>query len=262
MLIDAHAHLNTYGDELETALAEIEENRIVTWAVSMDLPSYQRSREIAARCDLVLPTLGVHPRLAPQYADRLGEISRFIEQSPAIGEIGLDFHWVEDASQYPAQRKVLEYFLAAAREQKKIVNLHTKGAEREILNLLQRYDIERAIIHWYSGPLDILCALADFGAYFTIGVELLFSEQIREIARALPLEWLLTESDNPGGLKWLNGTVGMPRVIGEVVTAIAAVRQTTPEAIETAVETNFLRLIDGDSRLAGLRAGRLSKIIG
>lgn len=262
MLIDAHAHLDKYGEELEAALAEIEENRIVTWAVSMDLASYQRSREIAAQCDLVLPTFGAHPRLAPEYADRLGELSPWIEQSPAIGEIGLDFHWVEDASQYPAQLKVLEYFLAAAGEQKKLVNLHTKGAEKEILNLLERYHIEKPIVHWYSGPLDILRALADFGAYFTVGVEILYSETIREIARAVPVDRLLTESDNPGGLKWLNGTVGMPRVIGEVVACLATVKQSTPEAVEAVVEANFLRLIDGDPRLAALRAGRLSNTVG
>ena len=262
MLIDAHAHLDKYGADLPATLAEIEENRILTWAVSMNLPSYRRNLEVGSRCDLVLPTFGVHPKTAPAYADRLSELSPWIEQSPAIGEVGLDFHWVKDSSLYAPQRKILEYFLAAAREQKKIVNLHTKGAEREILNLLERYDVRRPVIHWYSGPMDILRALADFGAYFTVGVEILFSEQIREISRAVPLERLLSESDNPGGLKWLNGTVGMPRVIREIVAAIAAVKQTTPAAIETAIEVNFFRLIDGDPRLAVLGASRLSKAIG
>ena len=258
MLIDAHAHLDKYGEELSQALAEIERHRILTWAVSMDLPSYRRTREIAARCELVLPTFGVHPRMAPQYADRLNELSPWIERSPTIGEIGLDFHWIEEASQYPAQLKVLEYFLAAAGEQKKLVNLHTKGAEKEILNLLERYDIRRPIVHWYSGPFDILRALADFGAYFTVGVEILYSETIREIARRVPMNQLLTESDNPGGIKWLSGTVGMPRIIREVVAALATAKQTTPEVIEAIVEDNFFRLIDCDPRLAVLRAGRLS----
>src|SRR5713226_825547 len=183
MLIDAHAHLDKYGADLRAALEEIEEHEIFTIAVAMDLPSYKRSLEIGEMCELVLPTFGVHPRRAPEYADRLSELRPFIEQSPAIGEIGLDFHWVKDSSQFPAQRKVLEYFLAAAREQKKIVNLHTKGAEKKILELLERYDIQRAIIHWYSGPLDILRELIDFGAYFTVGVEVLYSDSIRAITR-------------------------------------------------------------------------------
>ena len=254
MLIDAHAHLDGYGEELEPALGEIEDHRILTIAVSMDLPSYQRNLEIGERCDLVLPSFGVHPKRAPQYADRLRELSNAVVQSPMIGEIGLDFHWVEDSSQYPAQKKVLEYFLAAAREQKKIVNLHTKGAEKEILDLLERYDIQRAIVHWYSGPLDILRALIEYGAYFTVGVEVLYARSIQAIARALPMERLLTETDNPGGLKWLRGTIGMPQVIREVVQAIAELKQTTAETITKTVYNNFMRLAKDDPWLADVRA--------
>lgn len=254
MLIDAHAHLDHYGDELESALVEIKQHRIFTIGNSMDLPSYRRNLEIAETCDLVLPTFGVHPKRAPQYADRLRELSNAVVQSPMIGEIGLDFHWVEDSSQYPAQKKVLEYFLAAAREQKKIVNLHTKGAEKELLDLLERYDIQRAIVHWYSGPLDILRALIEYGAYFTVGVEFLYSRSIQAIARELPMERLLTETDNPGGLKWLRGTIGMPQVIREVVQAIAELKQTAAETITKTVYNNFMRLTKDDPWLTDIRA--------
>ena len=254
MLIDSHAHLDHYGDELESVLGEIKQHCIFTIGNSMDLPSYRRNLEIAETCDLVLPTFGVHPKRAPQYVNRLNELDKAIEQSPMIGEIGLDFHWVEDPSQYPAQRKVLGYFLAAAREQRKIVNLHTKGAEKEILDLLERYDIQRAIVHWYSGPLDILRALIEYGATFTVGVEVLYSRSIQAIARELPMERLLTETDNPGGLKWLRGMIGMPQVIREVVQAIAELKQTTAETITKTVYNNFMRLTKDDPWLTDIRA--------
>lgn len=246
MLIDAHAHLDKYGTELKAALEEIKEHRVFTIAVAMDLPSYERSLEIGDMCELVLPTFGVHPKRAPEYAERLSELIPYIEQSPAIGEIGLDFYWVKDPTQYPAQKKVLEYFLAAAREQKKIVNLHTKGAEKEILKLLERYDIQRAIIHWYSGPLDILRELIDFGAYFTVGVAALYSEQIQIITRDLPLNRLLTETDNPGGLNWLVGKLGMPAVLNDVVEILAEVKETTVDAVAEATQENFSRFVKND----------------
>jgi len=156
MLIDAHAHLDRYEDALEPALGEITQHSIFTISNSMDLPSYRRNLEIGEMCDLVLPTFGVHPWNAPEYADRLEDLEEAIEQSPILGEIGLDYYFVDDASQYPAQRKVLEFFLAAAQEQQKIVNLHTKGAESDVLHLLNRHEVQRAVIHWYSGPLDVL----------------------------------------------------------------------------------------------------------
>jgi len=254
MLIDAHAHIDKYGDGLNAALEEIQEHRIFTVATAMDVPSYEQLRLIAERCDLVLATFGVHPRRAPDYASRLRELNPYIEASPAIGEIGLDFHWVKDSSEYPAQLKVLEYFLAAAREQKKIVNLHTKGGEKKILDLLERYDIQHAIVHWYSGPLDILRAMMQFGAYFTVGVEVQYSDAIRAIAKEIPDHLLLTETDNPGGLKWLKGVVGMPKEIEKVVAALADLRNSSPELISQIVHDNFLRLIKDDPLLAGARA--------
>jgi TatD DNase family protein len=253
MLIDAHVHMDRYGTDLEQAIQEIRTLRVFTIAVAMDVPSYQRSLEIGDACDLVLPTFGIHPRRAPEYVDRLRELSPLIEQSPAIGEIGLDFHWVKESSQYPAQVKVLEYFLAAAREQKKSVNLHTKGAEQKILDLLEHYDIQRTIVHWYSGPMDILHALIQFGAYFTVGVEVSYSDTIQAIAREIPDHLLLTETDNPGGLKWLKGVVGMPKDIENVLDVLARVRNSSSERVAQTIEANFMRLTDNDPWLKGLR---------
>ena len=248
MLIDAHVHLDKYGGLLDQALQQIETQRIYTVATAMDVPSYLELQRIAERSNLVLPTFGIHPRRAAEYVDRLSEIGRYIENSPAIGEIGLDFHWVKDAAHYPAQRKVLEYFIAAAREQKKFVNLHTKAGEKEILELLERYDVQRAIIHWYSGPMDVLRAMIEYGCYFTIGVEVLYSDYIKEIGRAIPDHLLLTETDNPGALRWLKKTdeIGMPVAIKDVVAALATLRQKAQDEIASLVRANFARLIAHD----------------
>ena len=142
----------------------------------------------------------------------------------------------------------MEYFIAAAGEQNKFVNLHTKAGEKEILDLLEKYDVRRAIIHWYSGPMDMLNAMIDFGCYFTIGVEVLYSDYIKEIAKAVPDHLLLTETDNPGALKWLkkNDEIGMPAAIKDVVKALAALRLSTFEEITRSIHTNFTRLIVGD----------------
>ena len=253
MLIDAHAHLDSYQENLDSALKEIAEGEILTISNSMDPLSYKRSLEIAARCDYVLPTFGVHPRRAPRYADRLKSLDEFIEQSPMLGEWGLDYHWVQDASQYEAQRKVFEYCLAAAREQNKVLNLHTKGAEREILGLLKAHGIERAIIHWYSGPLELLRELVALGFHFTVGVEIFQSAHIQAIAGELPASQLLTETDNPGGQKWLTGSVGMPSLLRGVVEKIAAIRETDASSVKRQVETNFARLLRKDPWLSPLR---------
>jgi TatD DNase family protein len=254
MLIDAHSHIDRYDlvdeEALDAALTEIRQNGIFTVSNSMDLPSYERNLAIADRCRLVLPIFGVHPWNAPQYAGRLEDLTPAIEQSPMLGEIGLDFHFIEDTSQYPSQRKALEFFLTAAREQEKIVNLHAKGAEEEILRLLDKHAIQRAIVHWYSGPLGVLRELVSRGVYFTVGIEVRYSEHLQAIAREVPAGQLLTETDNPGGPKGFIGDRGMPSLIKDVVRALAELRAVSAETIVQTVQTNFQTLVQDDPALA------------
>jgi TatD DNase family protein len=220
----------------------------------MDLPSYRRNLEISERCSLVLPTFGAHPWNAPEYADRLDDLTEAIERSPMLGEIGLDHHFVRDTSTYPAQSKVLEFLMGAAREQEKIISLHTKGAEREVLELLGQYDIPRVIVHWYSGPVDIFREMADRGVYFTVGIEVRHSDHLRAIAQEIPPGQLLTETDNPGGPKGLIGGPGMPALVHDVVQGLAEARGTTTEALVQTVQDNLLGLIRDDRRLSDTRA--------
>jgi TatD DNase family protein len=217
MLIDAHAHVDRYGDALPAALQEIEQHQIFTISNSMGLESYQRNLEIAASCPWVLPIFGVHPWNAVECATRLEDFREAM----------------------------------AARDQGKVVHLHTKGAETEVLDLLVQYGIQRMIVHWYSGPLHTLRELLAIRAYFTVGIEVLYSEHIRAIARELPLERLLTETDNPGGPRSLIGRLGTPLLIQGVVGGLADLRKTSAAAIEQAVQANLARLVRDDARLPG-----------
>ena len=252
MLIDAHAHLDHY-DEPREALARIEHRRILTLANSMDPVSYERNLALAEGCPLVLPSFGIHPRRAAQYPHRLAELSGLVEQSPMLGELGLDFHWVRDTDTYPHQIRVFEFLIREAAEHDKIVNLHTKGAEQRILDTLRAFGVTRAIIHWYSGPMDVLDEMIAEGYLFTIGVEVLYSEKIQAIARAVPTRQLLSETDNPGGHRWLTGEVAPPDVIADVVGAVARLKGLPPEKMEALIQANFLRLVGEDPRLAGIR---------
>jgi len=88
--------------------------------------------------------------------------------------------------------------------------------------------------------------LAEKGVYFTIGVEVLFSAAIQEIARSVPSSLLLTETDNPGGYHWLTGDPGMPSIIIPVVHKLAELRGWSAEETQAIVLHNFLRLVGDD----------------
>jgi TatD DNase family protein len=254
MLIDAHTHLDRYDlvgpGGADAALAEIEQRRILTLSNSMDPVSYRRNLEIAAGSDLVLPLFGVHPWNAPSWAERLSELQAPAEASSMLGEVGLDFYFVRDAGAYAAQRQVLEFFLRVARDQDKVLQLHTKGAEAAVLELIDRYEIQRAIVHWYSGPLDLLREFIARSFYFTAGLEVRHSDHVRAVAQEIPLDRLLTETDNPGGPKGYLGRPGMPALIEQVVEGLAEARGVGGEVILRAVQENLLRLLAGDRWIA------------
>ena len=117
-------------------------------------------------------------------------------------------------------------------------------------SIYRQHDVNKAVIHWYSGSLATFERLADRGAYFTVGVEVLYSEHIRQIAREVPLCQLLPETDNPGGPRDFLGQSGMPVLIKDVVRKIAEVRGSSYDEVVRQMQENFLQLIRGDSRLA------------
>jgi TatD DNase family protein len=254
MLIDAHCHLDRYEENLGRALQQIKQHRIFTISNSMDIISYEQNVKIARTSDLVLPIFGVHPWNASEYVGHLKDLDPAISESSMIGEVGLDHYFVNDTSLYDDQREVFEYLLRAANSQKKIVIVHTKGAEDETLQLLRRYNIERAIIHWYSGPWDVLEAMVEHGFYFTIGVEVLFSQRVQDVARYLPSELVLTETDNPGGYQSITGTVGTPLLIKDVMEKLAGIRRTSAQIVMTTVQNNLMRIGGNDPWLTRVRA--------
>lgn len=254
MLIDVHCHLDRCEENLGHALQQIKQHGIFTISNSMDILSYKQNVKIATTSDFVLPIFGIHPWNASEYVGCLKDLDKAISESPIIGEIGLDFYFVNETSLYDYQREVFAYLLRAASSQNKIVIVHSKGAENETFQLLRQYNIERVIIHWYSGPWHILKAMVEQGFYFTIGVEVMFSQHIQNIAGYLPSELMLTETDNPGGYASITGTVGTPLLIKDVIGKLAEIRGTSAQIIVNTVQNNLIRVGDSDPWLTKLRA--------
>lgn len=251
--VDAHAHLDEYPDTwLGVVLQQLEDDRIATISTAMAPGAYERALKIQERSRWVIATLGVHPWNAHHFVTRLDEIEPSLAESPMFGEIGLDFRNVHDHTLYDAQERVLEFFLSAARDEDKVINLHTSGAELEVLELLERYETRRAIIHWYSGPVEPLRRMVDRGYLFTSGCELLSSAFIQEIAREIPPTQVLTESDNPGGPQWVFGEPALPDLVKPVLQALAIVQGWDEPDMREQVRQNLLTCIDADTRLTRL----------
>jgi len=244
MLVDAHAHLDRYDDaHLAEAIAQIERHGIVTLSVTMDVESYLKTKALAGRSTYIRPAFGVHPWEAARYADRLDELEAYLRETPIIGEAGLDRRFVRDETQYGPQRRVFERQCEWAARLGKPMNLHTAGAERDVLDVLRACGVTGCIAHWYAGPRDLIDEYLALGCFFTVGVEVLTSPAIRDIARLIPDDRLLLETDNPGAYRWLNGETGMPVVLLDVLAEVAGLRGVEPGELESRIAENWRALV-------------------
>jgi TatD DNase family protein len=149
----------------------------------------------------VFPVFGIHP----WHGDRVSfaEILPYLQQGVAVGEIGLDSVWT--AVPLARQREIFLRQLDWAQEHRRPVVLHTKGCEGEILELIQRYTMS-VLVHWYSDPEPALIeGYLARGCYFSIGPDVRTNPAVRYLARRVPREKLLVESDGLEGASWALG---------------------------------------------------------
>ena len=254
MLVDVHNHFSYYQEDIESALKDIRENGVLIVSVSTDFPSYNDTLELAKRSDLILPTFGIHPMVAHEHMNQLDLIRKTADDAMMLGEIGLDWKWTKDASQYFAQELLLETFLESAQKLDTIMILHVAGAENKVLSMLENYSIRNAIIHDYYGPIDLLEKIIDTNLYFAFDRSYLESYKHEidgwmerlEIVTMIPDDLFLIETDGPN-----KPPRRMPfEALQIVAERIAELRNTTVEEITSQSTKNLITLAKNDPRLS------------
>lgn len=140
--------------------------------------------------------LGLHPLLAAENIRETRVFREYIDQTSYIGEIGLDFSKASNGNK-DVQISVLKELLAALQGKNKIVSVHSRKAEKELLTLLCEYDIKNVVFHWYSGPTALIPEIISKGYYFSINEAMTLSKNGRSIIDMIPRNRILTESDAP-----------------------------------------------------------------
>lgn len=242
MYIDCHTHLDFFEKNIDKAIEDINKNEIITLANSMDIESYIKNKEYSKRSKFIKPCFGIHPWKVSEYKESVEELIPYIEESEIIGEIGLDYLWVEDKSTYDIQRKVFNFILEESIKRDKVITIHTKDAEEEIYEALKKFNYNKAIIHWYSGNIEILEKYINLGCYFTISVDIGYSEKTNEVLRRVSMDKLFLETDGPTALEWINGEYGYPSEIKRVYKSVAEFKNMELNDLVNIIENNFKRL--------------------
>jgi TatD DNase family protein len=195
---DSHCHLTMSNAEANLAAARAAGVRgFVVPATKLD--DAPQAVEIARQNADVWAGVGFHPHDAKHCDDAaFAEISRLAraERVVAIGEIGLDYHY--DHSPREVQREVFERHIALAKELDKPVIVHNRESTDDMVGILSRSG-SRGILHSYTESLDVAKRLVDLGYYISFSGIVTFksAESLREVARGLPHDRVLIETDTP-----------------------------------------------------------------
>ncbi|MFX1379251.1 MAG: TatD family hydrolase [Promethearchaeota archaeon] len=242
MLIDIHCHANLYLiiEEIIKEAKNLGVEKIIS--VGMSFTSLERILEISDKYNAIYPALGIHPeevRMNENIQNQLDSVVDFISKNCdkicAIGEIGLDHHFVKEKELYPLQMEIFKTMLELAQKLNLPVNLHTKGAETIVFDLLPSFNIPNVNIHWYSGPDHILNLGIERGYYFSITPAISYSPAVKKTVLDVDIDHLLLESDGP--VKY-SGKIGTPAMIKDVLNAISKLKKINSEELEIQIEKN------------------------
>ena len=253
MLVDFHTHLHAYrrGDERDAALECIRQNAILTVASSVDRATWNETLSLAslgfhAGKKLIIPTFGIHPSYCAGLPESERELADLLEPylcaSPIIGEIGLDFYWEKEIS-HETQERVFRCILDHCERTKKYCVVHTKGAESRIARILADFPHAKPVIHWYDGPDSAYDIFLSRGYMQTFGCEVRYSDRIKALLARTPLEFLLSETDNPTGEVWLGGEDSSPLLIKRIVHDIAEVKGIEYADAESILQKNAEKIL-------------------
>ena len=211
MMIDTHCHFDMMPNP--EAYVRQKENAGDIVIGMTNLPShFQIGQPFVMHYKHIRLGLGFHPLLAAENKKELTLFKRLIDETSYIGEIGLDFSKEGYASK-EEQIIVLKEILTILRGKKKIVSVHSRRAEKELLRLLIEYNIENVIFHWYSGSVSLIPAILERGYYFSVNEAMCSSSNGMAIIKKIPHELILTETDAPynnkNNIKNLLGYLGM-----------------------------------------------------
>lgn len=253
MLVDSHCHLDrldltAHAGSLDAALAAARTRDVGHFlCIGVSAENAAAVKRLAERYADVDCAVGVHPldigvEGAPALDWLLGELDH--PQVVAIGETGLDYHYQSEAAEW--QQQAFRVHLEAARITGKPVIVHTRAARADTLHLLREAALPQAgVLHCFTEDWEMARAALDLGFYISLSGIVTFrnASALREVARLIPQDRLLVETDSP----YLapvphRGKANLPEYVREVAEFLAELRGVSYGALAEQTTDNFRRL--------------------
>jgi TatD DNase family protein len=202
---DAHAHLQ------EPWFSEIEINEIIDRAVKSSVEgiinvvstpvdtAYNAGIDLADKYKLIHLNFGLQPTEASDQTFHIfkNTVETNFKSICAIGEVGLDYYWVRDKKQQRIQNEIFLRIIAFANEVQLPLVIHSRKAEDDCLDLLERHAEVPVLMHGIEATLEHIKRIIDLDYVLTIPTSVCNRKKYKKIAIRTPLEHILLETDSP-----------------------------------------------------------------
>ena len=192
-LHDTHFHLDLQKDKYR-AIEDIVKNEIYTIAMT-NLPDlYQKETSLYGQ-KYIRIALGFHPELIHEYRNKIPVMWKYLTEARYIGEVGLDF---TDKSYTKEQVAFFSELIARCKnDSNKIISIHSRGAETEVVDIIGTDFKFTPILHWYSGTIENLKKACNRGYYFSVNSSMIRTKKFAQMLGYIPHDKILLETDNP-----------------------------------------------------------------
>jgi len=197
----------------------------------------------------IFAALGIHPTYIKEITE--SEIEKAIEEIKnnkddivAIGETGLDFHWIKEQEYIKKQEILFKKLIQLAKEINKPLIIHSWDATKEVINILEIEGMKgkKILMHLLSDK-KVIQKVVENGWFISIGPGIKKSKDIRKIARDMPLNRILLETDSPW-FKQKGQEYGTPLNVKMAAEKIAEIKKTTIEELEKQTDLNAIEFFN------------------
>lgn len=209
----------------------------------VDYSSNSKSIDLVSKYDYFSATLGLSPNILqdikePELKMLLAQIESLAGQAVGIGEAGLDYYHCKDAPGRERQAAVFKKVIALAESVGLPLVIHSRDAEQQALDMVKHLD--RVVFHCYSGTLSTMKEAVDRGYYISLATNLCRSAQHQILAKNVPLDHLMVETDSP----FLSPRKGRnePAFVLDSIRMIARLRGLEPQEIARVTAENTKRI--------------------
>jgi TatD DNase family protein len=250
MFVDSHCHIDfeDYAGKIPALLSEMATHQVThALVISVTLQDWPRVMATAAMADHLFATVGVHPDYEnltePTVDDLLTRADH--EKVKAIGETGLDYYRLEGDLEWQRQR--FRTHIRAARECKKPLVIHTRSASEDTLRIMREERAHEAggVMHCFTESWDVAQAAMDMGFHISFSGIVTFKNalEIKAVAKQMPLNWMLIETDSPYLAPVpFRGKQNQPAWVKHVAEHIATLREIPLAEIAHTTSDNFFNL--------------------